>query len=157
MTEKELRAACLELMATADAVYLSTMEEGGYPRTRALLNLRNRTQFPGHVRLFEKHSEDFLIYLSTNTSSRKHKLIEADPRIGLYFCHPKKFFGLSLIGDAEIVDDLAIKESIWAPGWERYYPTTGDASDPDYAIVRLLPKNAQGWFRSETFAFDFAA
>ena len=93
--------------------------------------------------------------LSTNTSSRKHKAIEADPRIGLYFCHPKEFFGLSLIGDAEIIEDLSVKESIWAPGWERYYPTTGDATDPDYAIVRLLPKNAQGWYRSETFAFDF--
>ena len=155
MNKRDLKAVCLEMMATADAVYLSTLEDGGYPRMRALLNLRNRKQFPGHVGLFKEHDEDFLIYLSTNTSSRKHKNIEQNPRIGLYFCHPKKFFGLSLIGDAEIVEDLAVKESIWAPGWERYYPTTGDASDPDYAIVQVLPKSAQGWYRSETFEFAF--
>ena len=154
MNERELKSACLELMATSDAVYLSSVDSGGYPQTRALLNLRNRRQFPGHVRLFEGHEDDFMIYLSTNTASQKHARIERDPRVGLYFCHPKKFFGLSLIGEAEIIDDLAVKESLWAPGWERYYPTTGDASDPDYAIVRVLPSSAQGWYQSETFEID---
>ena len=154
MTEVELRATCIELMATADVVYLTTLESDGYPRIRAMLNLRNRSQYPNHVHLYEGHDEDFMVYISTNTSSRKRKDIESSPRIGLYYCRPAEFFGMSLVGDVEIVEDAAIKEAVWADGWERYYPTTGQPDDPDYTLLRLYPKDARGWNRSGKFAFS---
>ena len=53
MTETELCAACIELMATADAVYLSAFGVDGYPRIRAMLNLRNKLQYPHHVHLYD--------------------------------------------------------------------------------------------------------
>jgi len=155
MKEKELRKACLDLMGTADVVYLSTIEADGYPRIRAMLNLRNRAQYPDHVRLYENHDDDFMVYVATNTSSRKRKDIEASQRIGLYYCRPVDFFGMSLVGDAEIVEDVAIKEAVWADGWERYYPTTGRPDDPDYTLLRLFPRSARGWTGSETFEFTF--
>ncbi len=151
MDERELRAACLDLMATAEVVYLSTVEAGGYPRIRAMLNLRNRAQYPDHVALYDGHDEDFMVYVSTNTSSKKRRDIEANPRIGLYYCCPAKFFGMSLVGDVEIVEDPAVKEAVWVDGWERYYPTTGRPDDPDYTLLRLFPKTARGWTGSETF------
>ena len=153
MTETELRAACIELMATADAVYLTALGVDGYPRIRAMLNLRNKLQYPNHVHLYEGHDDDFMVYVSTNTSSKKRKDIEANPRIGLYYCRPREFFGMSLVGDVEIVEDAAIKEAVWADGWERYFPTTGRADDPDYTLLRLYPKSARGWNHSEKFAF----
>ena len=45
MDLKELKRTSIELMATAQAVYLTTIGPGGYPYTRAMLNLRNREQF----------------------------------------------------------------------------------------------------------------
>jgi len=153
MTEGELRAACLELMATAPAVYLTAMGADGYPRIRAMLNLRNRSHYPDHVHLYEGHAEDFMVYLATNTGSPKRRELEADPRIGLYYCTPEEFFGLSLIGDIEIVDDAGVKQAVWANGWERYYPTTGRADDPDYTLLRLYPIRAQGWRNGRAFAF----
>lgn len=155
MNETELRAACIELMATANVVTLSTIGADGYPRLRAMLNLRNRSQYPEHAHLYEGHDEDFMVYISTNTSSRKRRDIEANPRIGLYFCRPTEFFGMSLIGDAEIVEDAAIKEAVWVDGWERYYSTTGRPDDPDFTLLRFFPKNARGWTDSRTFEFDF--
>jgi len=154
MTDRKIRTACLELMATAPAVYLSAVDADGYPRVRAMLNLRNRAQYPDHVHLYEGHDEDFLVYLATNTASRKRRDIERDRRICLYYCHPESFFGLSLVGDVQIVEERAVKEVVWAEGWERYYPTTGDPSDPDYTLLRLLPSNAAGWAGSGTFSFD---
>lgn len=153
MNETEHRMACIELMATVDVVYLAALGVDGYPRIRAMLNLRNRTQYPGQVHLYDEHDEDFMVYISTNTSSRKRKDIEANPRIGLYYCRPEEFFGVSLIGDVEFVDDAAIKEAVWADGWERYYPTTGRSDDPDYTLLRLYPKDARGWAGSRTFEF----
>jgi general stress protein 26 len=151
MDEKELRAACLELMATADAVYLAAIEADGYPRIRAMLNLRNKLQYPKHVHLYEGHDRDFMVYIATNTSSKKRKDLEANPRIGLYYCRPAEFFGMSLVGDVEIVEDATIKEAVWADGWERYYPATGRADDPDYTLLRLVPKSARGWTGSGRF------
>ena len=155
MEERELRAKCLELMATAETVYLSAIESDGYPRIRAMLNLRNRSQYPDHMALYEDHDGDFMVYVATNTSSRKRKDIEANPRIGLYYCWPSEFFGMSLVGDVEIVDDAATKEAVWADGWERYFRTTGRPDDPDYTLLRLYPRSARGWTGSEKFEFMF--
>jgi len=71
MKADELKQACVELMETADAAYLSTIGEDGYPHTRVVFNLRNRQQFPGQVRLFAQHRGALMIYVSTNTSSSK--------------------------------------------------------------------------------------
>jgi general stress protein 26 len=155
MNEKELRAACLELIAIADAVYLAAFEAGGYPRIRAMLNLRNRSDYPSHMHLYERHDKDFMVCVATNTSSKKRKDIEANPRIGLYYRHPANRFGMSLVGDVEIVQDAAIKEAVWADGWERYFPTTGRPDDPDYTLLRLVPRNARGWTGSHTFELAF--
>jgi pyridoxamine 5'-phosphate oxidase len=155
MNKAELRAACIELMATADVVYLATSEGDGYPRIRAMLNLRNRSQYPNHVHLYAGHDEDFMVYVSTNTSSRKCKDIQANPRIGLYYCRPAEFLGMSLVGDVEVVENADLKEAVWADGWERYFPTTGRPDDPDYTLLRLYPKTARGWTGSETFELVF--
>jgi len=155
MNEVELRETCLELMATAEAVYLATVEPDGYPRIRAMLNLRNRSQYPDHTALYEGHDDDFMVYISTNTSSKKREDIGANPRIGLYYCKPAKFLGMSLVGDVEIAEDVATKEAVWADGWERYFPTTGRPDDPDYTLLRLYPKSARGWTGSETFEITF--
>jgi len=155
MDKEELKATCLELMATSDVVYLAVLESGGYPRIRAMLNLRNRSQYPDHVGLYGGHDDDFMVYVSTNTSSRKLADLKANPRIGLYYCRPAEFLGMSLIGDVEIIDDAAIKEAVWADGWERYFPTTGRPDDPDYTLLRLYPSSARGWTGSEKFELHF--
>ena len=155
MHDEELRAACLDLMATGEAVYLSTVEADGYPRIRAMLNLRNRAQYPDHMALYDGHDDDFMVFVATNTSSKKRKEIKANPRIGLYYCRPADFLGMSLVGDAEIVEDPAVKEAVWADGWERYFPTTGRPDDPDYTLLRLYPKSARGWTGSERFELTF--
>jgi general stress protein 26 len=154
MDERELRTACVELMRTADVVYLATFESG-YPRIRAMLNLRNRLQYPNHAHLYDGHDEDFMVYVATNKSSKKRKDIEANPRIGLYYCRPADFLGMSLVGDVEIVEDATVKEAVWAEGWEQYYPTTGRPDDPDYTLLRLFPRSARGWTGSETFELTF--
>ncbi len=154
MNEAEVRAACLKLMASTDIVYLTVLEADGYPRIRAMLNLRSKSLYPDHANLFDAHQQDFMIYLSTNTSSRKIKDIQANPKVGLYFCSTDHgYFGVSLIGDAEMITDMGIKESVWADGWERYYPTTGKADDPDFTLLRVFPTDARGWTGSQTFEF----
>ena len=81
MDVKAQKTASVELMETAPAAYLTTNGPGGYPHTRAMLNLRNREQYPGQVALFAGHGEDLLVYFTTNTGSQKLRQIQADPRV----------------------------------------------------------------------------
>ena len=149
ITITELRTPWLDLMETAGMVYLSTIDEAGFPDTRAMYNLRRKVQFPSLAHLFVGHEEDLLIYLGANTSSRKIRHIQANPRVAVYYCDSKLFHGLLLQGNAEPVEDPSIKAALWQPGWERYYP--GGPEDPDYAVLRLLPTRAKGWWDNKAF------
>ena len=94
MKTDELKKTCVALMETADAAYLTTFGEDGYPHTRVVFNLRNKHQFPGQAPLFASHQKDLLVYISTNTSSNKIREIKADPRVSVYYCDPKQFHGV---------------------------------------------------------------
>jgi general stress protein 26 len=152
MQNDELKKASVELIETAGAAYLTTIGQDGYPHTRAMLNLRNRQQYPNQVHLFAQHQGDLMIYFSTNTSSNKIREIKANPRVSVYYCHPEQFHGLMLSGDIEIVDDSEIRKSLWNEGWERYYPNGPD--DPDHTVLRLYPKLATSWYKASRFEFS---
>ena len=152
MDEREARQWALALMETADAAYLTTMDRHGFPQTRAMLNLRNKRQWPTLTEVFQGHEEDFLLYFSTNTSSAKMAQIRANPKVSAYFCNPAAFHGLMLAGTIELVTDQACKRRIWQDGWERYYPR--GVNDPDYTLLCLLPTVAKGWHGQGPLGFD---
>lgn len=152
MTEAEIREACRELMETVPTAYFTVIDGDGYPRTRAMLNLRNREMYAPQAHLYADHQDDFMTYITTNTSSRKRHEIEANPKVAVYYCQPEVFHGVLLLGDIEIVGDPSIKEALWAEGWERYY-TTGRPDDPDYTVLRLFPRLVNGWHESRKFEF----
>lgn len=154
MNVDELKTASVKLMETSQAVYLTTLGPGGYPYTRAMLNLRNREQYPRQAHLFAGHRDDLLVYFSTNTSSQKLGQIRADPRVSAYYCNPGQFHGLMLSGDIEVVEDSALRHALWNDGWERYYP--GGPDDPDHTALLLRPRLAVGWYKARRFEFAIA-
>ena len=91
--EKELKQGCLKLMETADTAYLSTVDSDGFPQTRAMVNLRNKEQFPDLASTFQEHEDDLLIYVTTDTASDKFKQIKANPQVSVYFCNRKNIQG----------------------------------------------------------------
>jgi pyridoxamine 5'-phosphate oxidase len=151
MIDKELRQVSIKLMETAQAVYLTTNGPDGYPHTRAMLNLRNKRNYPDQVHLFDQHHEDMMILISTNTASSKLRQIQVDSRVCVYYCLPVEFHGIMLAGDIEIVDDAQLRHALWNEGWEQYYPSGPD--DPDHTVLRLYPKYVEGWYQSRRFNF----
>lgn len=149
MERTELIKTTIECMEKSLVVYLATVDEKGLPYIRALLNLRNPEQYPEHREFFK--DKGLSVYLSTNTSSQKIGQIRSNPKVAAYFCLPDDFHGVMLSAHAHIVNDAAIKKELWSNGWERYYPK--GVTDPDYAIVRLDPVNAQGWYKACRFSF----
>lgn len=147
----ELKRTCVQVMEASEAVYLTTLGDDEYPRTRAMLNLRNKQQYPGQVRLFAEHQSDLMIYLSTNTSSSKVRQLKASSHGCAYYCVPSEFKGVMLAGDVEIVDESEVRRALWNEGWERYYP--GGPDDPDHTVLRLYPRFVEGWWDSRRVAF----
>ena len=154
MKDTEARTAGLELMATTAAVFLTIIDENGYPHTRAMLNLRNRRHYPKQVHLYEPHGDDFMVYFTTNTPSKKVAQMRINPKVCVYYCDPTpgQRHGLMLAGDIEIVDDSGIRHALWTDGWEMFYP--GGPDDPDHTVCRLYPVYATSWYRGRRFEFS---
>jgi len=155
MNTEEIRQTSLELLDSADAAYVTTIDEDGCPQTRCMFNLRNKDKFPRLIDMFSDHQDDFMVYFSTNTSSEKVAQIKKNPAVCVYYCKPEDFHGVMLSGNIEIVDDPKIREELWHDGWERYYPT--GPHDPDHTVLRLRPAKAKGWYKGRAFTFQIGA
>jgi general stress protein 26 len=155
MDADDARRCALELMETAEAAILTTIDPDGCPETRAMFNLRRAEQFPDLVGLFGADREDFLVYFTTNTSSTKIAHIKKNPKVAVYYSKANDFRGLMLSGQAEIVTDRDEKEKVWQKGWEMYYPA--GVNDPDNTVLRLRPMIAKYYHQLERFTFDLRA
>lgn len=151
MEVEEAKTHGLELMETSKAAYLTTLDSDGFPITRAMFNLRNQEQFPEFTEFFQRQENEFVIFISTNTSSTKVAQIKNNPAINVYFCDTDDFKGFMLGGKAEILNDRKLKHEIWLDWWTRYYREGVD--DPDYTIIRLFPK--QGRFYHKLYRVNF--
>ena len=143
MKETELKQECLKLMASSDVAYFSTIDGDGFPQIRAMVNLRNKEQFPKLTSAFEGHEDDFLIYMTTDTASDKFGHIKANPKVSVYFCNPQMIQGLMLFGEIEVITEMDIKKHLWQDDWTIYYP--GGVDSPEYNILCLKPNVAKFW------------
>jgi len=137
MNAKEGEKLALDLIKRVPSVVLSTIDEEGFPEARAMLNLG---------------SEDFTIWFTTNTSSRKVQQIKNSGKASAYFFLPDEWRGLTLIGEIRIIEDRGIKKKLWQEGWRAYYP--GGVDDPDYTILCLKPKKAHYYHKLDRVSFE---
>lgn len=151
METDEARGLSLELLETAEAAIVSTIDGEGYPQTRAMFNLRRKAQFPGLAGFFAEQREDFTLFFTTNTSSEKIEQIRRNPRVAVYYHKPEEFRGLMLGGVIEMIRDERVLKAIWQPEWKRYYP--GGHQDPDHIVLRLNPRIARYYHRLQSCQF----
>jgi general stress protein 26 len=133
ITEKQ--AECLKVMESLSVADLTTIDKNGFPSTRAMLNLRNKQEYPSLTALYELEKNPLIVYLITNTSSEKIGEIQQNGNACLYFCNSQTFHGVLLQGTIEIVTDKEFRQKVWQKGWEIYYPK----GDSDYSLLRFVP------------------
>jgi len=148
----EAKKLSLELIETCKAAILTTIDFEGFPITRAMFNLRNKEQFPEFSEFFKKQEDEFIIYISTNTSSSKVEHIKTNPKISVYYCDSENFKGVMFGGEVDIIDDRDIKSKIWLDWWTKYYPE--GLEDPDYALLKLNPKTARFYYKLQQVRFE---
>lgn len=154
MNEEQTIAFCANLMAGSEISYLTTIDESGFPITRAIYNFKNPVKFPFLQKTVTKEGDPFFSLIGTNTSSKKVEEIRNNPKANLYFCVPEKVHGLSLTGTLIFRDELELKKALWGEGWEVFYPQ--GYTDPDYCVLQLIPTYARGWNSQGKFSFTIS-
>ena len=140
--ENPALAGVKDLIATmADTLpitYISSVDEEGFPCTKAMLSPRVREG----IKTF---------YFTTNTFSLRVAHYNVNPKASIYFCDAKGFKGMMLRGTMEILTDAKSKEMIWRNGDEQYYP--GGVTDPNYCVLKFTATD--GRFYSDFYPRSF--
>ena len=122
-------------------VYISSIDENGFPNTKAMLAPRKREGIK-------------MVYFHTNTSSMRVGQYRQNTKACLYFCDKRFFKGVMLTGTMEVLEDSEYKEMLWREGDTMYYPE--GVTDPDYCVLRFTAAKGRiyGNFHSEDFDIE---
>lgn len=128
------------LIAEQNTAFLSSIDENGFPNTKAMLPPRKMEGIK-------------TIYFSTNTSSKRVAQFRMNDKACLYFVNRPAFEGVMLIGTMEVLEDSTFKEMLWQKGDELYYPS--GITDPDYCVLKFT--TLKGRYYSNLKSADFDA
>lgn len=113
-----------KLYKSVNTVILSCVGENGYPMTKAVV--------PGKFR--ESLAE---MYFCTNTSSKFASAIIGSGKSSVYFYSRKLVWkGCLLVGNMEIVTDMALKERYWQSKFKNAYPEKA-YTDPEFCLLKF--------------------
>lgn len=135
---KDAAATIGNLIDKQSVAFISSVDENGFPNTKAMLPPRKREG----IKVF---------YFTTNTSSMRVKQFRSNPQACIYFCDKRFFRGVMLLGTMEVLEDSVHKEMIWKEGDTMYYPQ--GVTDPDYCVLRFTA--VQGRFYRNFSSEDF--
>lgn len=131
------REGIYEFIARQKTSIISSVDEEGYPATRALIQ-------PVLV-----DGND--IYFATYTSSRKVKQYQNNSKACVYFFEKgRNYQGVEIKGDMVVCTDQPTKERFWKPFFNKFYRR--GVTDPDYCILKFTGFEVQYFssFRTET-------
>ena len=136
MNEK-IKKEINSLVENAKIVYVSSVDENGYPNTKAMLSLQ-RDGLGIH-------------YFSTNLSSKRATQFKLNPKACIYYCDESAYRGLMLTGTMEVCTDVFHKELLWREGFERYY--SKGVTDDDYCVFKFKAEKVK-YYPGSTDTFD---
>lgn len=136
-----LKETIEKLIDHAGVSLISSVDEQGFPNTKAMLPPRKREGI-----------RDF--YFTTNTSSMRVAQYRRDNKACIYFFDRRFFRGVMLVGTMEVLTDQKTKEMIWRDGDTMYYPL--GVTDPDYCVLKFSANRMRIYqnFKSETVDID---
>ena len=135
---RDVKKTISNLIEKQSVAYISSIDEEGYPNTKAMLSPCKREE----IKTF---------YFHTNTSSMRVSQYKQNKKACLYFCDRRFFRGVMLIGEVEVLEDEKTKEELWNDDYVMYYPN--GVTDEDYCILKFSASRGRYYrnFKSEDF------
>lgn len=122
-------------------VYVSSMDEDGFPTTKAMFSPR-----------FRKGIKE--LYFTTNTSSLRVQHFLNNPKACVYICDQRFYHGIMLRGNMEVLFDDEHRELLWKQGDTMYYPQ--GIHDPDYCVLKFTTIDGRRYhqLKKESFTIE---
>lgn len=129
------------LIDKQDVSLISSVDEDGYPNTKAMLPPVKREG----IKTF---------YWHTNAPSMRIKQYRNNPKACIYFFDKRFFRGVMLKGTMEVLEDSKIKEELWKEEFTMYY--NGGVNGGDYIIIKFTAESGRYYsnFSSENFIVE---
>ncbi len=90
-----------------------------------------------------KLTDQWTVRFMTDRRTRKVGDIERTGRMTLAYQHDAGGAYVSLVGRAEIIDDVAVKTAIWQPHSFKWHP--GGPTDPNVVLVEFTAERIETW------------
>ena len=95
--------------------------------------------------------EDATLYFATSAESAKADEIHLNPEVCVTFQSKTRY--LSLSGRAELLNDRALIEKLWAPDWKIWFPE--GKNDPELRVLKVDARRGEYWDLSGTGMLKF--
>jgi len=115
---------------------LITVDKKGQPRARVM-------------EPFEPDN-NFIIWLATNPKSRKVTQLKNNSTATLHYFDKSNLSYVSLMGNAFLVNDDAIKSQKFKDGWDKFYKNQKE----DYLLIKFIPYTLELISTSTEFTGD---
>ncbi len=133
MTNELLNRKAEELICSCNDAVLTSVNADGYPRSCFISII-------GHDTPWE-------IYFSTGTGGTKAMHFASNPKASVAYANIEKNNGVTLIGKAEIIDDISVKKKLWSEWMRNYFP--GGPEDEYYCLIKFTAKEVTYWIDKE--------
>ncbi len=133
--DDSVKAEIEDLIRRTKNIYVSSVDEDGYPNTKAMFALER-----DGVKVF---------YFSTNLCGRRTQQFLRNPKACIYFCDEEKYQALMFVGEMEVCTDRELKTRLWREGFEGYYP--GGIDDEDYCVLKFVARTGSYYPRHRDF------
>jgi general stress protein 26 len=121
--------------------FISSVDENGYPNTKAMLAPVKREG----IKTF---------YWHTNSASMRIKQYRNNPKACVYFYDQRFFRGVMLKGTMKVLEDKKIKKEIWKDEFTLYYKDGMEGGD--FIIIKFSAESGRYYsnFSSEDFKIE---
>lgn len=131
---KEIEAKADELVQKCEIMFVSSVNEKGYPRTCCVRKLKD---------------EGFrdIYFVTSKRSEKQGKAVhfEANPKSSICFQHGGD--SLTLVGEVEIISGREEMEQLWNEGDRRFFPR--GLEDPKIRFVHFRALEATFWIEGK--------
>ena len=85
------------------------------------------------------YNKNFEIYLVTNPFSRKVSHLKSNPTISLNFQSNDRLSYVSVNGEAQLIDDIKLKNKYWKEEWTPHYKNI----ETDCVLIKIIPESLE--------------
>jgi general stress protein 26 len=90
-----------------------------------------------------KLTDEWTVRFITDRRTRKVGEIARTGRMTLVYFHQAGGAYVTLVGRARIIEDVAVKQTIWQPGSFKWHP--GGPTDPNVVLVEFMTERIETW------------